>query len=352
MQDATVAPTQSAPQVSPTQPTSYVAPVAPVAQSAAQAPTVGTTPQWVATSPSAVAPAPVAPAQMATQAQSYSPTPSSYQEFQAPQPQDNPYKEAFNKVVGRLSSPVQFPFQGQQSTQTQVVYTASYGSQQTAQYSNAVAPISTPGINNSQDLSNNYSQTSLEITPDQLRANGVSETSLQVIDHFGPNAAEDLNTYSCQLEDHLIHTNQQVGESVALLKELSAEHKAYEKILTDPDVLADYTCEFFGENGPYPVSQGGVPAQGQQVGQQFQNAYRPHTIPTAPAPAAQPATTAPAPQRPSMPAPPAPQPQGNPEDFWNNFGSAADRDPQNAWRYLNAAQQNPEVFRNKLLVME
>ena len=34
------------------------------------------------------------------------------------------------------------------------------------------------------------------------------------------------------------------------------------------------------------------------------------------------------------------------------FGGAADRDPQNAWRYLNAAQQNPEVFRQKLLVME
>ena len=49
---------------------------------------------------------------------------------------------------------------------------------------------------------------------------------------------------------------------------------------------------------------------------------------------------------------PAPQQQGTPQDFWNNFGSAADRDPQTAWRYLNAAQQNPEVFRNKLLVME
>jgi hypothetical protein len=53
-----------------------------------------------------------------------------------------------------------------------------------------------------------------------------------------------------------------------------------------------------------------------------------------------------------MPVPPAPQAQGNPEDFWNNFGTAADRDPQNAWKYLNAAQQNPEVFRQKLLVME
>ena len=350
MQDATVAPTQSAPQVSQTQPNSYVAPVA---QTAAQAPTVGTTPQWVAPSQPMAAPMPQAQAQMGVPTYQSTPTASYPQAPQAAPQAENPYKEAFNKVVGALSSPVQFPFQGQPSSQTPVVDPASYASQQAAQYSNAVAPTSMPGISNSQDLSNNYSQTSLEITPDQLRANGVSENSLQVIDHFGPNAAEDLNTYSCQLEDHLIQTNQQLGESVALLKELSAEHKAYEKILTDPDVLADYTCEFFGENGPYPVSQGGVPAQGQQVGQQFQNADRSHTIPTAPAPTAKPATAAPvAPQRPSMPAPPAPQPQGNPEDFWNNFGSAADRDPQNAWRYLNAAQQNPEVFRNKLLVME
>jgi len=32
---------------------------------------------------------------------------------------------------------------------------------------------------------------------------------------------------------------------LVLLQELSDEHRAYEKILTDPDVLADYTCEFF-----------------------------------------------------------------------------------------------------------
>ena len=120
-----------------------------------------------------------------------------------------------------------------------------------------------------------------------------------------------------------------------LLQELSAEHKAYETILTDPDVLADYTCEFFGENGPYPIpDEQAAPAAPQmaQVGQQFQRPV--------------------APQRPEMPAPPQPQAQGNPAEFWNSFGNLADRDPANAWRYLNAAQQNPEVFRQKLLVME
>ena len=149
-----------------------------------------------------------------------------------------------------------------------------------------------------------------------------------------------LNNYACQIEDSLITTNQQLSEAVSLLQEMSAEHKAYEQILTDPDVLADYTCEFFGPEGPYPVEEE-EPAYGYQqpptfAGQQVQN----------------PQIQAQAPVRPEMPVPPQPQTPADPSDFWKDFGGAADRDPQNAWRYLNAAQQNPEVFRQKLLVME
>jgi hypothetical protein len=275
---------------------------------------------------------------MGVQGYQSSPTPYYPQAPQAPQQAENPYKEAFNRVVGLLSSPVQFPFQGQQSTATQQIDPASYASQVAPQYSNAGMPTSMPGINNNQAYSNASSQTSQEISRDQLLANGVSEASLQVIDYFGADCPAVLNNYACQLEDSLIQTNQQLMEAVNLLQELSGEHKAYETILTDPDVLADYTCEFFGENGPYPIPDeeiGYAPAAQQQmqaVGQQFQR------------PAA--------PQRPEMPVPPQPQAQGNPADFWNSFGSLADRDPSNAWRYLNAAQTNPEVFRQKLLVME
>tara|TARA_R100000654_G_scaffold20866_1_gene42132 strand:+ start:12148 stop:12513 length:366 start_codon:yes stop_codon:yes gene_type:complete len=121
---------------------------------------------------------------------------------------------------------------------------------------------------------------------------------------------------------------------------MSAEHKAYEQILTDPDVLADYTCEFFGPEGPYPVEEDrpayAAPQAPTFAGQQIQN----------------PQVQAQAPTRPEMPVPPRPQAAADPTDFWKDFGGAADRDPQNAWRYLNAAQQNPEVFRQKLLVME
>ena len=347
MQDATVAPTQSAPQVSQTQPTSYVAPAA---QSAAQAPVVGTSPQWVASSPQTAAPAPQVPAQMGVPAYQSAPTQYSPQVSQAPQQQESPYKEAFNKVVGLLSSPVQFPFQGQQSPQTQAIDPASYASQQATQFANQVAPTSMPGINNNPAYSDSYSQTSLqEITADQLLANGVSPQSIEVIDHFGPDTAGILNDYSCELEDAISATNGQLNEAAGLLQELSSEHKVYEKILTDPDILADYTCEFFGPNGPYPVPQGRPEPQGQFTGQQFANAPQVTGQPnvTGQGPAA-----APAPQRPEMPIPPAPQQRGNPSDFWNSFGTAADRNPQEAWKYLNAAQQNPEVFRQKLLVME
>ena len=112
---------------------------------------------------------------------------------------------------------------------------------------------------------------------------------------------------------------------------MSEEHKAYEEILTDPDVLADYTCEFFGPEGPYPVDEDGYDDY-------YEDSYE--------------QSYAEAPMRPEMPIPPQPQAPADVEDFWGDFGDAADRDPQNAWRYLNAAQQNPEVFRQKLLVME
>ncbi len=183
-----------------------------------------------------------------------------------------------------------------------------------------------------------------EITTDQLLANGVSPESINVIDHFGPDTAGILNDYSCQLEDAVVATNGQLHEAAGLLKELSSEHKVYERILTDPDVLADYTCEFFGKNGPYPVPETQATApQRQSVGQQFANA---------PQVTGQANVTGQAPGRPEMPVPPQPQRAANPTDFWNNFGNAADRNPQEAWKYLNAAQQSPEIFRQKLLVME
>ena len=337
MQADTAMPTQSAPQVSPTQPSSYAAPT----QTAAQAPAVSTNSQWVAPYQQATAPAPQMQAQMGTaQAPGSTPTPYAYQAPQAAPQAENPYKDAFNRVVGLLSSPVQFPSLGQQSNPAQGIDPASYGSQQTTQFNNLAAQTYSPSINSNQGYSNGYSQTSpdqMEISDEMLLANGVSEESLDVIDHFGPDAAAIVNEYACNVEDALIQTHQQLNEAVTLLQELSNEHAAYEQILTDPDVLADYTCEFFGENGPHPVEDDEPTyGSGMTVGQQFQQ-VAPQQV---------------APQRPTMPIPPQPQAPSNAGDFWNSFGNLADRDPANAWRYLNSAQQSPEIFRNKLLVME
>ena len=268
MQADTSPQTQSGTPRSQTPQTSYVAP-----QTAAQAPSVATSPQWVAPTTSQVAPAPQVQAQMGVQGYQSAPTAYNPQTPQATPQAENPYKDAFNRVVGLLSSPVQFPFQGQQSTQSQTADQANYGYQQTTPYSSQGQQTYMPSSNSNQAYSNSSSQTSQEITNEQLLANGVSEASLEVINHFGADAPAVLNNYACQLEDSLITTNTQLQEAVNLLQEMSTEHKAYEQILTDPDVLADYTCEFFGENGPYPVEDD-APAYPQAptfAGQQLPN---------------------------------------------------------------------------------
>ena len=346
MQAGIEMPTQSAPQPSVTPQSSYGAPV----QTAAQQPAVATTPQWVAPQQAAVAPAPQVQAQMGTTQVPYSPTPSSPQvNPSAPAPAENPYKDAFNRVVGLLSSPVQLPFLGQQSPATQEYGQANYSSPQAPSYNNQGQQISQPLNGSNQAYSNNSSQTSQAISDQQLLANGGSPESLEVINHFGADAPAVLNDYACRVEDSLVTTNQQLNEAVSLLQEINEEHKAYEQILTDPDVLADYTCEFFGPEGPYPVEE--EPA-GQVVGNQGITAQQ-----QAAALQQQQAAAAQAQQgqqfaRPQMPVPPQPQAQENTGEFWNNFGALTDKDPANAWRYLNQAQQTPDIFRNKMLVME
>jgi len=341
MQADTAMPTQSAPQPSVTPQASYGAPV----QTAAQQPAVATTPQWVAPQQAAVAPAPQVQAQMGTTSVPYSPTQSSPQ---ASPSAENPYKEAFNRVVGLLSSPVQIPFLGQQSPATQEYGQANYSSPQAPSYNNQGMQTSQPLNGSNQAYSNNSSQTSQAISDQQLLANGVSPESLEVINHFGADAPAVLNNYAVQVEDALITTNNQLQEAVGLLKEMSEEHKAYETILTDPDVLADYTCEFYGPNGPYPVEddQAGQYVGNQGITQEQQAAALQQQQ------AAAQAQADPRFARPQMPVPPQPQAPENNGDFWNNFGALTDKDPANAWRYLNQAQQSPDIFRNKMLVME
>jgi len=109
-----------------------------------------------------------------------------------------------------------------------------------------------------------------------------------------------------------------------------AEHQenlAYNEILTNPDVLSDYTLKFFGPEGPYPVYED--EAQLETRG-----------YPTAPV----------MDTFGQFPAPPAAAAPQQPENFWGSFKQQMDVDPSQAWRILNQAQ--PQVVANKLFVME
>ena len=319
MQDATV---QSTPQTSQAPvavaPSSYVVPApsnyqvaAPVAYQAAPQSYQAAAPQ---------------------QATSYQSAPTQYAPQSQPEaPQGNPWESAFNKVVGLLSAPVQSPFQGQPSAPTTAPTPANYGYS-----SNQAMPRSAQQTwQASQASSPSYSQTSsspsLAEIADYL---DLSQESRQVIDAFGVEAPAVLNNYALQLEGMLDsavawgHKAQDVirGYASFAVNE-HTENLAYNEILTNPDVLSDYTLKFFGPEGPYPV---------------YENEAQLETrgYPTAPAQASYG----------QFPAPPAAAAPQQPENFWGNFKQQMDVNPENAWRLLNQAQ--PQTVANKLFVME
>jgi len=105
------------------------------------------------------------------------------------------------------------------------------------------------------------------------------------------------------------------------------ENLAYNEILTNPDVLSDYTLQFFGPEGPYPVYEN--ESQLETPGYQTQAVN---------------------PGMGQFPAPPAAEAPQQPQNFWESFKATMERDPQNAWRVIN--QATPDVIANKLFVME
>lgn len=321
MQDATV---QSIPQTSQAPaavaPSSYVVPA----------------PSYQATQ----APAPVAyqvgtsyPQAVPQAAPSYQSAPTQYAPQSQPEaPQGNPWESAFNKVVNLLSAPVQSPFQGQPSTPATAYTPANYGQVS----SPATQPSVTQTWSPSQDYSPNYSQTSstpsLEQIADYL---GMSQESRQVMDAFGMEAPALLNNYALNLEamlDSAVEWGNRAANTIQGYASFAVnehqENLAYNEILTNPDILSDYTLKFFGPEGPYPVYEN--EAQLETRGYPTQAVQQP--------------------QLGQFPAPPAAAAPQQPENFWGTFNEVMDRDPQNAWRVINQAQ--PQVLANKLFVME
>ena len=318
MQDATV---QSIPQTSQAPaaavaPSSYVAPAP--AQAAPVAYQVGTSyPQAV---PQAAPSFQSAPTQYAPQSQ--------------PEAQNSPWESAFNKVVGLLSQPVQSPFQAQPSQAPTAFTPANFGQQSAPATQQSVPQTWSPSQESSPSSSQTSSTPSLEQIADLV---GMSQESRQVMDAFGIEAPALLNNYALNLEgmlDSAVAWGNRAANTIKGYAEFAVgehqENLAYNEILTNPDVLSDYTLKFFGPEGPYPV---------------YENEAQLETrgYPTAPVNNAMA-------QLSEMPAPPAaaaPQAQG---DFWGGFSEQMARDPQNAWRLLNQAQ--PQAVANKLFVME
>jgi hypothetical protein len=324
MQDVTVPSTPQMSQAPAVAPSSYVAApqaAAPVAPAAAPA-QVGTYyPQAV---PQA---APQAPT-------SYQSAPSPYAQPSQAEPQANPWESAFNRVVGLLGSPVPSPFQGQSSPQTSATpqYTqANWQSQDPSQYmARSAQQISQPSPTSYSNSSQTYSVSSLADVADVL---GWSPQSRQVVEAYGTEAPAILNQYALNLEGMLDSAVDWGHAAQSLMTRAShfmigerQENLAYNEILTNPDVLSDYTLQFFGPEGPYPVYE---------HESQLETRGYPTGTPVAGY---------------EMPAPPAAAAPQQPTDFWGAFTDTMSRDPQNAWRIVN--QADPRVMANKLFVME
>ena len=268
-----------------------------------------------------------------------SPTQYAPQSQPAEAPQGNPWESAFNKVMNVLSTPVQSPFQDQYSaSQTQ------YAPVDSAQQSNAQATqLSAPQTSSvNQAYLGNSSQTSssrsLEALADQA---GMSEDSKYVMNAHGIEAPAILNQYALNLEgmlDDAVKWGNRAQDLITGYANFSVnehqENLAYNEILTNPDVLSDYTLKFFGPEGPYPVYE-----DEQQLETQG--------YPTAPQPEGQNVMSQVGQNFPAPPEAAAPQ---QPENFWGNFNETMARDPQNAWKILNQVQ--PNTVQNKLFVME
>jgi hypothetical protein len=197
--------------------------------------------------------------------------------------QDNPYKEAFNRMVGMLSQPLSMPSifqqQGQQSAQVQQQQSypaANYPQQQG--YQQGYQQTSPYQQHSQAAYGNNYSQQSQQQLS-QNAASGSSASTAELNQVLGPDAAAILNESHCQLEDSLTelknkHTQLQhlyqvqgqhlraaeqtinalaphIQNYVSLertVDQLTPHIERYnqmENLLTDPNSLAAYTVDFF-----------------------------------------------------------------------------------------------------------
>lgn len=263
---------------------------------------------------------------------------------QAPQasaPQGNPWQQAFQALSASLNT--SNPSQAQVSPSA---YQTTPTPQATTQPNWASAVSSQPQAAptySPQPSTQNYSEAQVSQLVQQAALagasnaqdqylSGISDESLEVLQHFGAEAPNLLNTYACAVEDALIEQVQRGNSLDSLLQSAAEERGAMNVMLTDPDVLADYVNEFFGANGPYPTETAEETQEREQaearaqfeaeIMAQEQNRQVPQNF-----------------QRPEMEMP-TPGRQSNPSnDFWGSFSEMMDSSPENAWKYLAQAPQ-------------
>lgn len=278
-------------------------------------------PQWVpqaATPVAASVPTAHSPQQVT---QATAPTTSNlYSQSPSQSSPSNPWEAAMGsleRVLTQVNSPSPSPTQWSLNQAPQAD-TATLSQPSQAQPWAYQEPQAAQTLRTSVSPTQTSSQAST--APSQISLSNVSE---EVVRHFGIEAPGILNQYSCALEDMLIDQSQRYD---ALNNQVGAMHT----ILTNPDHLADYTDRFFTE--VYPVDIGdGTGQQGvyQQPQQQYQQQF---DMPAVPAGAGGQAGAV------------APQQQ------WEGFSEVMNRNPENAWRYLQGMGQ--DAMRNKLLFME
>ena len=181
-------------------------------------------------------------------------------------------------------------------------------------------------------------------SPSDSYLSQISDTSLEVLEHFGAEAPALLNQYACAVEDALIEQVQR-GQSMNLMLEAAGEERsAMNTMLTNPDVLADYVNEFYGPNGPYPTQTAEEAAASQQEAAkaQFEAEIRAQEQRQVP----------PNFERPQMDMPTRGQApsQSQATSFWGDFSQLMDQNPENAWQYLAQAPQG--ALQSKMLVQD
>ena len=283
---------------------------------------------------------------------------ASAQAQQASAPEGNPWQTAFQALSASLNSGNQYQAQASPSAYLQTpTPQATTQPNWTSQPQYQVAPqtsspqVSTPSYSASevQALMQQAVQQQTAAAPRQESVaasdaylSGISDASLEVLEHFGAEAPAMLNQYACAVEDALIEQVQR-GNSMSLTLEAAGEeHAATNLILTNPDVLADYVNEFFGPSGPYPTN---TPEEQQYADQAAARAQFEQEI------LAQEQNNVPQNfQRPQMNMPTPGRQAQQAGDFWGNFSEMMDSSPENAWKYLTQAPQG--ALQAKALVQD